>query len=220
MPSSTKFKRIRTGSLPTGLVFFLIVVSGYAKRTNVATAPPVMPDRLIVPGLRIGTLELGEKREEVLKAFPFKPAVDQEYPSCGITYAWSDSTQGNVFIEFRKGLVNQIGSATPRYRTREGLTSYSSPAEVRRHERNLEAYVLPIPSSVALGGRPLVFWVGRSRGIAFAFAYDTEHSKRYLYEIIIFTPNKGFCVEGVMLDGPRVHRLPPYSLELSDNTEN
>jgi hypothetical protein len=73
--------------------------------------------------------------------------------------------------------------------------------------------MFPVPSSVALGGRPLVYWVSRSRGIAFAFAYDSETYKRYLYEIIVFKPQTSFCIEGIKLDAPGVQKLSPYSLQ-------
>lgn len=197
-------------------VLLVILASAYAKPDNPRRNERVVfSDRLIVPGSRIGSLKLGERREQALEAFPFKPRIDQQYASCGATYAWADSTQGNLFIEFQAGMVHQIGSATPRYRTQEGLTSYSSPEKVRHFYRKLEAYVFPLPSSVALGGRPLVFWVDRTKGIAFAFAYDSDTAERYLYEIIVFMPNTDFCVDNVKLDAPGVQKLSPYSLQLN-----
>ena len=40
------------------------------------------------------------------------------------------------------------------------------------HKKGLRAFVLLTAPVPALGDRPLVFWVDKKRGLAFAFAYD------------------------------------------------
>ncbi len=172
---------------------------------------------LIEPARRVGPLKLGDTRERALELFPRKPNVDKGYvfPNCGAEYEWADPnpSSGNVFISFKEGLVWQIDTMTTRYHTAEGLTSYSSPEEVRRYYKNLRAYLFLGPPSEAVGGRPPIIWMDREKGIAFSFAYYREEHRRYLYEIIVFKPKSDFCLEGYSMDPSNLRELAPYSLE-------
>jgi len=67
--------------------------------------------------------------------------------------------------------------------------------------------------SPALGSRPLVFWFDKKKGIAFAFAYDRPHHKRYIYKIIVFEPGKNFCPEQEVINSNRWQNIDPYSQE-------
>lgn len=176
---------------------------------------------LVVPGQTVGELNLGETRDKALTLFTFKSKVDQEFsqqPGCGTELNWVDikdypKFRGNVFIRFRENIVFQIDSATTRYRTAEGITIGSSPEDVRSHYLHLRSYILSNIFSEALGGRPLVYWIDREKGIAFAFAYSRRTSKRHLYEIIVFRPNSEICPTDDSTDSPAKRELPPYSLE-------
>jgi len=77
----------------------------------------------------------------------------------------------------------------------------------------LRAWVLLTPPVPSLGDRPLVFWIDKKKGIAFAFAYDPSHHKRYVYKVIVFEPNKDFCPEQEKTSSPKWQPIRPYSVE-------
>jgi hypothetical protein len=175
---------------------------------------------LIKSGLSAGPLALGDSYERALELFPFKPS-DQEYSQpagCGRELNWVDlknSPVGNLFIRFRDKSVYQIGVATTRYHTPEGITINSSPQEVRKHYKGLRAYILSRITSNEL--RPLVYWVDKKEGIAFAFAPIGKKSGRYLTQIIVFKPNSEICPLDDSPDSPDKRELAPYSLEPPDS---
>ena len=171
---------------------------------------------LIEPGKSVGQLLLGESRDAVLKIFPFKKDVDQEWlegPACGTVINWVDSnSKGNVFVRLKVEEVAQIDSGTPRFHTSEVINLYRSPTAVRMHYKGLRAFVLSNVYSEATGGRPLTYWIDSEKGIAFAFAYDPREQKRYVYRIVVFKPNTEVCPsEGGGESGE--HELQPYALE-------
>jgi hypothetical protein len=72
---------------------------------------------LIVPGMSVGLLQLGDTRERTFELFPNKPNMDQEWregANCGTTINWLDMKNhkmaGNVFIRLKEGKVFQIDS--------------------------------------------------------------------------------------------------------------
>ncbi|MDP9162358.1 MAG: hypothetical protein M3O09_19290 [Acidobacteriota bacterium] len=175
-------------------------------------------DRLIVPGLRIGRLKLGETRIQALKLFPPTPGQNEGWKGdCGATFNWIDGSnevgKGNVFIRLRSDKVFQIESATTRFRTSQGVTTYDSPDKVRRAYKNLKAYVLLGPTVSALGDRPPIFWVDNKRGIAFEIAYYPAEDRRYVYKVIVFRAGGDFCPEDNTTHSPNWRELTPYSLE-------
>lgn len=179
---------------------------------------PHFTDTTIDPGLRIGPLKIGDTRDRALELFP-KKDIDQEWQDpCGTTLDWVDATNsmghGDVYIRLnKKGKIFQIESSTTRFQTAEGVTTFNPPEKVASSYKDLRAYVLLTTPSPALGSRPLVFWVDKKKGIAFAFAYDRPHRKRYLYKIIVFEPNKDFCPEQEKIDSNMWQPIRPYALE-------
>ena len=233
--------RCRTITLSSTLIASVLVVfsvsailhgaehtKGEACHTVTGKTPPssqsVTRSRkgFIEPGARVGPLRLGDRAEEALKHFPLKANTDQElHDSCGTTLNWVDSsnedgTYGNVLIRIKRNRVFQIESATTRFRTRHGIKIYDSPEKVRKFHNNLRAYALLGPPLRALGDRPLIFWIDKKNGIAFAFAYYPEENRRYLYKIIVFRPDWGFCPEEDTTDSPNWQELAPYSLEVPE----
>jgi hypothetical protein len=73
-------------------------------------------------------------------------------------------------------------------------------------------YALNVPGQTE-DGRPLVYWVDREQGIAFAFAYSRRTRKRSLGQIIVFKPNSEICPTDDSMDSPAKPELKPYSLE-------
>jgi hypothetical protein len=178
---------------------------------------------LIEPGKSVGLLSLGDSKERAFEIFTFKADQDQEWEDdCGTTLNWVSVPDkrgaggGNVFVKFRDDKVVQIESATTRFHTKEGITTYDSPEMVRGSYKNLRAYVLQSSPVRALGDRPLVFWVDKMAGIAFVFAYDRKQDCRYLYKIVVFKPNTDLCPEEEAPNSPSWHEIAPYSLEPPD----
>ena len=173
---------------------------------------------LIDPGQAVGQLKLGDSRDRALELFP-KKSEDQEWADeCGTTLDWVDTDnpmgRGDVFIRInKKGKVFQIESATTRFHTAEDITTFTNPEKIRNTYREMRAFVLLTPPSPALGDRPLIFWIDKKKGIAFALAYDPSQHKRYVYKVIVFEPNKDFCPEQEKTNSPKWQAISPYALE-------
>ena len=176
---------------------------------------------LIVPGRSVGRLKLGDPPGRAKELFPFKPNLDQQWQEddgCGTTFNWLDwknsKMLGNVFIRYRDDQVFQIDSGTSSFRTGAGITTSSSPAEVRTRYPHLRAYILSEGFSEASGGRPLVYWVDSEDGIAFGFSYSRRtHQNSYLSWIIVFRPHAEVCPEYSPLGPSDKREIPPYTLE-------
>ncbi|MGA2857805.1 MAG: hypothetical protein ABSE40_13125 [Candidatus Sulfotelmatobacter sp.] len=173
---------------------------------------------LIEPGLSVGPLKLGDTRDRALQLFPRKDEDQEWEDKCGTTLYWVDTDnrngRGDLTIHLKKDKVFQIESSTTRFHTAEGITTFDPPEKVKGAYKDLLAYALLTAPTPALGDRPLVFWLDKKNGIAFALAYYPAQHKRYVYKIIVFAPNKTFCPEGEKTDSPKWQQIPPYSLEL------
>jgi hypothetical protein len=175
-------------------------------------------DQLVRPGIRVGPLKLGDSREHAIGILPRNTQRDA-WPnvSCGTEYLWVDAGSpkvGTVSLHFADGLVFQIDSATTRFQTAEGITAYDSPNKVKEHYKGLRAYLLSNYTTMAIGNRPLIYWVDRKNGIA--FAYSRTEQLRYLYKIIVFKPDSDICGKDGTTNSPDRRELAPYSLEPPD----
>lgn len=161
----------------------------------------------------MGAIRLGDPRDKVLALFPPSGGLQG---SCGEIISKvvkSSAGAGDLVVLIRDGKVIQIDSGTPRFHTADGIAPYDTPQKVRQHYKNLRAYGYSI-TSMALGDRPVIFWVDADRGIAFEFAYPREDGSRYLYAIIVFAPNTDFCPEDQEPEPGKWMEIAPYSLEL------
>jgi hypothetical protein len=163
---------------------------------------------------------------KVQELFPAKQNVDQEWSDsqddCGTVINWVDfERRGNVFVHLREGVVFQIDSATFRFKTKDGITNGAAPEEVRKRYKELRAFNLSNGWSEAEGGRPLVYWVDKNKGIGFAFAYYRRKRTWYLYHLVVFRPGASICPNPAALGASDKRELPPYSLSpeahLADN---
>ena len=178
---------------------------------------PHFANTVIEPGQGIGPLKLNDSRDKAVQLFP-KKAIDQEWEDpCGTTIDWTDSTNpqghGDVFIRMKKDKIFQLESSTTRFQTAQGVTIFDPPEKVRNAYKEMRAGVLLGNLSPALGSRPLVFWFDKKKGIAFAFAYDRPHHKRYVYKIIVFEPGKNFCPEQETINSNSWQSIDPYAQE-------
>jgi hypothetical protein len=207
--------RLITKSLLVLFACFLSMPSDSRPQSRTSPDPA-----LIVPGIGIGPLQLGDTRERVFELFPNKPNMDQEWrepADCGSTINWLDMQNhkmvGNVFIRLKEGRVFQIDAGTTSFHTDTNITMKSSPEEIRKQYSGLHAYVISTGYSEASGGRPLVYWVDSEKGIAFAFAYSRRDKKRNLNWIVVFKPHAEICPQWPDTEPTEKRELPPYSLE-------
>ena len=213
-PSGTSFMKT-----PLALLLLTIVLTTIPAVLHAQPGDdePHFTNTVIEPGQGLGPLKLNDSRDKALQLFP-KKAIDQEWEDpCGSTIDWVDSTNpighGDVFIRMKKGKIFQIESSTTRFQTAEGVTIFDSPEKVEKAYKEMRAGVLLGNLSPALGSRPLVFWFDKKKGIAFAFAYDRPHHKRYVYKIIVFEPNKNFCPEQEVINSNSWQNIDPYAQE-------
>ena len=208
---------------PLALILSIYLLSSVATPAAHAKPPaaqseaPHFTTTTIEPGQSLGPLRLGETRDRALELFP-KKAEDQEWDDpCGSTIDWVDTTnpmgRGDVFIRLKKGKIFQIESSSTRFQTPEGTTTFDSPDKVASAYKDLRAWVLLTAPNPALGDRPLVFWVDKKKGIAFTFAYDPSHRKRYVYKITVFEPNKNFCPEQETINSTKWQAIDSYRVE-------
>lgn len=222
---STLTSPIRTTLMKISLTvllpaFFLISLStgaAHPASPQISEAGPDFTSTTIEPGRSVGPLKLGDSRDRALQLFP-KKAEDQEWSDpCGSTIDWVDSSnpngRGDVYIRLKKDKVFQIESATSRFTTAEGITTFDPPEKAATVYRGMRAWVLLTPPVPSLGSRPLVFWIDKKRGIAFALAYDRPRHKRYVYKVIVFEPNKEFCPELEKTSSPKWQSIQPYATE-------
>jgi hypothetical protein len=207
--------RLIPGSLLLLVACFFSVRSDSRPQSQTDASPT-----LIVPGMSVGPLQLGDTRERAVELFPNKPNMDQEWrerAECGTTINWLDMKNhqmaGNVFIRLKEDRVFQIDAGATSFHTAKNITMKSSPQEIRREYPGLRAYVISTGSSEASGGRPLVYWVDSEKGIAFAFAYSRSEKKRYLNWIIVFKPHAEICPQWPDMEPIPKRELPAYSLE-------
>jgi hypothetical protein len=205
---------LRTFPILCLLLFFPLI--GLSSQPNQTT----QQSELVIAGVRVGSLKLGDSRERALELFPLTKDADQEYPQpgeCGTELDWVDSRdpkhEGNVFIHFRRGVIFQIDVSDLSFRTPDGITFLSSPEQVRTRHPKLEAWTLSgNTGGEALGERQLVYWIDRNAGIAFSFAYSQSERKRYVYEIIVFKPGTDICPHDDSTNSANKKKLTPFSL--------
>ncbi|HEY8562909.1 MAG TPA: hypothetical protein VIL74_21200 [Pyrinomonadaceae bacterium] len=196
-------------------------------RTRNRRAPK---SNLIVAGVGAGGLRLGDSRE---KAIAYFGRLESEYdynldtklkcPARKELRFWDAKDESNPFFEaYGDGawvyLVNdgveQIKIQSGKFRTPEGLTIGAAPARVRRAYPNIRTFVELNSRCECTGGRNLIFWVDRSRGIAFEFQYRRDEKARLLSNVFVFKPGAEFLPEGcVYLETQGWREIAPFSLE-------
>jgi glycosyltransferase involved in cell wall biosynthesis len=199
------------------LTIALTTVCFTALHAQPADDEPHFTNTVIEPGQGLGPLKINDSRDKAIQLFP-KKDIDQEWEDpCGTTIDWIDNTNpvghGDVFIRMKKNKIFQIESSTTRFVTAEGITIFDPPEKVESTYKDMRAGVLLGDLSPALGSRPLVFWFDKKKGIAFAFAYDRPHHKRYVYKIIVFEPGKNFCPEQETINSNHWQNIEPYLQE-------
>jgi len=199
------------------LLAALVVAASNVVASAQSDPAPHFSNTVIEAGSSVGPLKLGDSSARAVDLFP-KKTEDQSWDDpCGTTLDWVDTTnpvgRGDLFIRLKKGKIFQIESATTRFHTAEGITTFDPPEKVKAAYKDLRAWVLLTPPVPALGDRPLVFWIDKKAGIAFALAYDPSHHKRYVYKITVFEPNKDFCPEQEKTSSPKWQEIRAYAVE-------
>ena len=131
-------------------------------------------------------------------------------------YDFEQSSNG-IFAYLKDGRIFQIEAGTLRYATADGITADGSPQDVRTHHPQLQAYALLHSGAKVNGGRDLIYWVDRQKGIAFEFYYDRRVDGRRVASIIVFTPGTEFLPKGCVAPPREWRELEPFALEPPSN---
>ena len=141
----------------------------------------------IVPGQRVGFIELGMSRQAV-HAKLGNPSGTYKLRGPGFRGDyWFSSDNSNTLRVFYNGAgrVFQISVTSPRFTTPEGLTTRSSLADIRRSYKNLKVLRMSARGDID-------YYYDPRRGIAFEL---TDHMDAHLssltmqlYAILVFKP--------------------------------
>jgi hypothetical protein len=179
------------------------------KATHTSTSPRNVD--VIKPGIGVGNLKIGATRDQALASRSDPPGTWQD--DCGEVLTWSATSRsgvaGTLIARLRNGVVVQIDSANSAFHTAEGITADSRPEVVRERYKQLRAYASDI-TDMALGDKPVVYWIDTKKGIGFEFAYFPEERRRYLYAVIVFRVDGDLCPDGNKPDPQHWHEIAPY----------
>src|SRR5918911_5036224 len=141
----------------------------------------------VVPGQRIGFIELGMSRQTVHGKLG-KPSGTYSLPGRGNRGDyWFSSDNSNTLRVFYNsaGRVYQISVTSPRFTTPEGLNSRSSLAEIRRSYRNLKVLRVSARGDID-------YYYDSRQGLAFEFTdqMDAHASPLVMrpYALLVFRP--------------------------------
>lgn len=186
--------------------------------------------RLIIPGRSVGHLRLGDDRARAIELFGRKDTeYDYDIPTalnCSARkelrfWELKDKTSpfhfdyGNgAWVYLRNDKIDQIKIDSEKFKTAEGLTSGSTPKQVRRFYPNIRTFVELNTRCNCTGGRDLIFWIDEQIGIAFEFHYWKDVKARRLSYIFVFQPGTRFLPEGcVYLETQGWEEIKPFSVE-------
>lgn len=164
----------------------------------------------IVPGKRVGTLELGDTVPEAKQKLGNRRFhefdVGASNPNCPETsLEWGDpnenieNVRNGIRAFVKDGKVKQIKVDSLLYSTVEGATSGTPAGAVTANLPSAKSYILRKSSPDLNDGHDYHYLVDEERGIAFEFEYfsDLKESKtRYIY---VFPPNTKFEPGGCVL---------------------
>ncbi len=207
---------IQVSLLSTGVLFLCAFTA--SKPTELSIVDSSKELSTIVPGKRVGPLQLGDTEQRFWQIFQrYDPgSSDNTYPCSGFPLTelhWSDTDDNGIFAYLRNRRIFEVSSATKRFSAKGGLTVGSTPQDVRRNYPKLEAFWLAHIRDLATGDRDFVYWVDQSDGIAFAFYYDQALHSRLVYSIYVFKPECPFVPLGCLSDPHDWRKISPYSLE-------
>jgi hypothetical protein len=185
---------------------------------------------LIIAGQGAGGLLLGDSREKAIARFG---TLESEYyydletklkcaPRRELRFWDSKDSTNPFFEEYDNGAwvyllndeIDQIKIQSEKFKTPEGLTLGSTPQQVRRFYPNIRTFVELNTQCECTGGRNLIFWIDKERGVAFEFQYWRDVKARRLSYIFVFKPGTEFLPEGcVYLETQGWREIAPFSVE-------
>lgn len=166
-------RRSRVISFIAGCMALLCVASASAQEND------------IVPGQRIGWIELGMRRQVVLSKLG-TPAGTYNLPGRGRGDYWFSSDNSNTLRVFYNaaGRVSQVSVTSSRFTTPEGLTTRSGLADIKRAYKNLKVLKVNAKGDID-------YYYDSPRGLAFEVTDQMDaHATPVmrLYAILVFRP--------------------------------
>jgi hypothetical protein len=221
-----KFKHMKVSTRTAVVVALLAwnsehLVGQQRHKIGLGTKEPLSAhNELITAGHSVGNLQIGANESLAKSSQPSNPPGKWK-DDCGEVLRWSTTSRtgivGTLTARLKDGVVVQIDSANSRFHTAEGITADTSPDVVRQKYKGLHAYVSQI-TDMALGDKPVIYWIDPKKGIGFEFAYFPEEKRRYLYAVIVFQVGSELCPDGNKPDSQHWHEIAPYSLNPPDRS--
>ena len=194
-------------------VFFVLFVVSVA----LSQRPGPTRDNLIVPGHRIGGIELGVDRVALVRQLGFKPGVDQEWETTGdgcknlsLIWHFPDETTATLGFSFEAEKLTRVSTRTRFYHTASGIGVGMSAPELKRHVTRCKAFAVLGDYSAVTGNVDLIYWVEDELGIA----YQLAMVPRVLDEIIVFRSSAPFRPHGCLRAPQRLVELAPFATSI------
>jgi hypothetical protein len=176
-------------------------------------------DDLIVPGHRIGGIELGIERNALVRQLGFKPNFDQEWTlpgnGCeehGMMWHFPADAAQSVEFGFEAGRLTWVSTRTRVFHTKSGTRVGTDLALLRRRCKRCRAFALLHFNSQVTGNVDLIYWIDNETGIAYQLAFEP----RVLDEIIVFRPGSGFRPQSCIQPPRPFVELDPFATSIPE----
>lgn len=164
-----------------------------------AQTPPA--HGLIRPGESVSGIKLGSNFSSFEVVFPKHPHFDEDYPNtvCGDrVYHWLDLDKDatGVYVYLKNDEIYQLSIQTPRFTLSNGIKIDDSEKQIKAAYPHGRGYILLGSGMAAVGGKDLIYWVDKKRGVAFELYWYQPKNQRLVRAIDIFRPGANYFPEG------------------------
>lgn len=194
------------------LLYSLAIVALVLGTGSITAQTP--PERgLILPGKGVSGVDLDSNFSAFEAVFPKHPQFDEDTPNtqCGAgrVYHWLDIDKraNGVYVYLKSGRIYQISVQTPRFALPDGIKINASERAVKAAYPNGRAYVLLGSGMAAMGGKDLIYWVSKGRGVAFELSWDQRKKRRFVRAIDVFQEGTAFFPEGCISPPQKLQAL-------------
>ncbi|CAN5557224.1 hypothetical protein BH10ACI2_BH10ACI2_12880 [soil metagenome] len=203
----------------------------------VIESPPVavLDDTLVIPGLSLGALRLGESIDNVYKVYPLRKnydqlstnrifkiredGVDERTITCAdefIKAPYPDDV--SMFVYFTSNKVVQLEGSSSRFHTANGIFYEDGLLPTQKKLPNAQLFVLRNRGGADVGWREPIYLVDPS-GLALEFLYFEKKNRRFLNRFTVF-PSGGHFEPGTCTTPPQTYApITPEELVRSQDLQ-